>query len=246
MGTGTISEVIDDTVANASDLNQYASAIKGDMVTRNTSGVATDLSGDLGTSSYRWLKAFIASGYWTMGDIKSHHSYNGAAPIDQGWFPCNGSIINEANYDAVHGAGSWDIYVVSSALDGRYAPNLLDKYLVGKNSTTQDGTGAISSVGVAGNSINLQHSHTVNSHNHKWYNYLGSGQGSLYNAAGAAQFTAVAGSTSGSIEKNFTTSSSLGESGYTDLQSPGTNNQLSTAQSIQPESIEATFYVRII
>ena len=52
-GTGTLSSVSGGKV-QTSHVNQYYSAFNEDLVPRNSSGVATDRGGDLGTSSYRW------------------------------------------------------------------------------------------------------------------------------------------------------------------------------------------------
>lgn len=61
MGIGNINEIVDGTVADATDLNQYSDALRQDLAPRNTSGVATDSSGSLGQSSLRWLKGWFAS-----------------------------------------------------------------------------------------------------------------------------------------------------------------------------------------
>lgn len=268
MGTNAISDISDGTGADASDINQITSALRQDHVPRNASGIATANSGNLGQSSLAWLKAYIASGYWTCGDIKPHHSYNGATPIDQGWFPCDGTIVNQTNYDAIHGAGSWATYVISSPIDGKYSPDMVGKYPVGAASTTQDGSVAITSVGNANNTRNLSHthphSHTVNSHthtdptghNHQWhlsnttndFSYDASGSQTII--SGATPGTGIAYDSAGNPTLNqdlYTTNSSFGT---TSAETPGTDvsgvSGLSTTESIQPESIEATFYIRII
>lgn len=247
MGSNTISTISDGTTGTASQVNQYKTALAGNIVPRNTSGAATDIFGTMGESGYKWLKAFIASGYWTLGDIKPHHTYNGAAPIDQGWYPCDGTIINETNYNTVHGAGSWDIYIISSGLDGKYAPNLVNKYLVGKTSTTQDGTSGITSVGNSSNQVDLEHTHTISDHNHQWYQYNSGTFDESYNSSGTEVSMPVGTADSGGhIKKSFDTSgNSIGDL-YTSNTSITPGNSLSTAQSIQPESIEVIYYIRII
>lgn len=225
MGTNTIATVSDGTVIDASDLNQYKTSLVNDLVPRNTAGAPTDLDGSLGSTTYSWLKAHIESGYWTVGDIKPHHTYNGAAPIGQGWFPCLGGVINETNYNAIHGAGAWATYVVSSALDGKYAPDLASGYLTGASSTTQDGSSSITKVGNTSNQINIQHSHTVNSHTHTIDHVHANGT-TITGGGVAVKDAAFAGSSGGT--------------------SPGTDSQLSTTQSIRPESTEVVYYIRII
>src|SRR5690606_4246231 len=102
----------------AADLNQFYTALRRDLIPKDVNGDSLNNGGSLGSSTYQWLKAFINSGYWDAGDLKYHMDYSGATPIGQGWYPCDGTTINETNYDALHGAGSWDIYVISSPLDG--------------------------------------------------------------------------------------------------------------------------------
>lgn len=54
MGTNTIATVLNGQVGSEEKWNQYKTALCGDIVPRNTAGAATDLGGDLGTSSYRF------------------------------------------------------------------------------------------------------------------------------------------------------------------------------------------------
>lgn len=266
MGTNTLATKSDGQIISSSDINQYKTAFGADMVPRNTSGAATDEGGSLGTASLKWLKAFIASGYWDAGDIKAHHTYDGATPVGQGWFPCDGTIINETNYDAIHGAGSWAAYVGSSPLDGKYAPDLEDKYLVGSNVTNDNGSVSIPSVGNSGSTVNLQHSHTVNSHTHTGPSHTH--RWTVFDINGFSGGTfASNGSTAVPYNANTDTSTSLtnvalvggtnakfGVDGYvensgtgsTGAASPSTNNALITTQDIRPESIRVIYYIRII
>jgi hypothetical protein len=227
--------------------------LTNDIVPRNASGVATTIEGSIGTSALKWLKAHIASGYWDVGDIKPHHTYNGVAAVGQGWYPCDGTIINEANYNSVHGAGSWDTYVVASVLDGKYAPDMTGKYLVGSSSTTETGTSGINSVGASGNQLNLAHAH---SHNHIWYahdtntitgDYTYNSSGVQTDLEGVlVSKTAAAGNDVQTLQpiitNNATINNVLGTS-YTNLDA---TSNLSSTQSIQPSSIEVIYYIRII
>ena len=234
MGTGTLTTAIDGTVIPADHHNELTSAIEGDFVPRNVSGVATTIAGEMGTSSLQWLRANIAAGYWDVGDIKSHHSYNGAAAVSQGWFPCDGTIINETNYNTVHGAGSWDTYISSSPLDGKYAPNFTGKYPVGAASTTQDGSIAITSVGNASHQVNLQHDHNMQ-HTHTMVHTHPITTGTA-NDDGGSPTIATAPANTGAASNSTTSTTS----------SPNTSTGLSTTENIQPESIETIYYVRII
>lgn len=240
MGSNTLTTQVAGGIETASDLNQYKTALIDTHVPRNSAGVPTDEAGSLGTDSLAWLKAYIASGCWNTGDIKPHHTYNDAAYVGQGWFPCNGDIINEANYDLVHGTGAWSEFVSSSALEGRYSPNLASKYISGATATTQDGTSPITSVGNVANTISFAHTHTTSSHNHTWYS---SGVGGT--ASGI--YAAAAGN-----HKTYNSFGSIVEMlpphgpGFTSMVAPSTNEGALQTKSVQPESIEIIYYIRIV
>lgn len=59
MGTNTLTTKSGGTTVNADDVNQFYTALNGDIVPRNTSGVPTDSAGSIGTSSYRFLDAYF-------------------------------------------------------------------------------------------------------------------------------------------------------------------------------------------
>jgi len=164
VGTESLTDKANGQVIDQTWWNLIHAVLSGNLVPRNASRVATDLSGSIGTSALRFLKAFIASGYLGAGDVKWKHSYNSLISIEQGWMIANGSVCNEANYNALHGAGSWDTYIITSPLDGLYLPSLIGKYPVGTQDTTQDGSTGISSVGNVEHQVNLSHRHL---HNHK-------------------------------------------------------------------------------
>lgn len=237
MGTETAPTATDGTIITASHVNTLADMMQIDFVPRNSSGVPTDVAGALGSTSYKWLKAFIESGYWNVGDIKAHHSYNGAAGPGHGWFLCDGSIINEANYEAQSWAsvGDWDEFVGSSPRDGKYAPNFTDKYPVGAATTTQDGTSAITAVGNAGSEIDIQH-------NHVWYNATGvSSDDQTFDVDGSAVTLIEAIKSTSARQLSVVQAIST-----TALGDSWTTKVLSASQDIQPESIEVQFYIRII
>lgn len=185
------------------------------------------------------------------GTIISFHSYNGLLSPGQGWMLCDGRIVNESNYDTEFSSGDWALYIGNSDLDGLYLPDLTgSKYLTGVADTTEDGSGAIAEVGNASNQVDLQHSHTVNSHNHQWFDDDGSGTDNSFNSSGSSiniPITGGAGDTTivGRVTDATAGVSKLNADLYTDNQSPGTNNQLSTTQSIQPRSVEVLYYMRI-
>lgn len=71
MGTNTIPEATGGNVIPPSDHNSLRSALIGNWVPRNSSAVATDLGGDLGTSSIRWKDTYSESYY--IGDAANEH-----------------------------------------------------------------------------------------------------------------------------------------------------------------------------
>ena len=128
-----------------------------DFVPRNSSGVATDLAGNLGEAALRFLTAKIAAGYWAPGDYKMHNSYNGAVPAGEGWMLCDGRQVTQAAYDTEHGSGHWATYITQG---GTLSCPLLNLHLpdftanngilpVGAATTPQDGSGAITRTGNA-------------------------------------------------------------------------------------------------
>lgn len=206
-----------------------------DFVPRNVSGIPTANAGDLGTPTYPWKRANIKSGYWVCGDIKMFDDYNGALSPGQGWMKLNGDICNETNYNAIHGAGSWAAYIGSSPLDGKYLKVATDRYPVGKLTTTQNGASAQSYEGNAGNSVDLAHSHTVNSHTHTFAH--------THSIANGFTGEGLQGSQSGSGASTTTQTQSTSTSGAA---APGTNSQLSSSQSIKPDSFQVQYWIRII
>lgn len=244
MGDNTLATQITGTTITVDGVNQYKTALDGDLVPRNSAGSATDEAGSVGTDALKFLKAHIASGYWDIGDIKPHHSYNGSTPVGQGWYPCDGSVINETNYDTLHGAGAWDTYVGSSVLDGKYAPNMLGRYPVGAASTTQDGTSSITSVGNSSNQVNLQHNH---SHNHQWYTSTASNANdTVFNSSGNAVAISPVSKDSSAYSAVPVTDTVINNRMPTAYTNNDSTNGGSSAQSIQPESIETIYYIRII
>lgn len=234
MGSTTIPARSNNQTIDQNWFNLLQQAVSTDVVPRNSSGVATDSAGSLGSSTYQWLKAFIASGYWDCGDVKIHHNYAGAVPVGQGWMLCDGRQVTQANYDAEHGSGSWAKYVGTSPLAGRYLPSMQDMLPMGKLSLSQDGSTFITSIGATGNHINLQHSHTVNSHTHDMGNHTHSISPTSGQVTPGGGADASPSSTGGPSTNN------------TGSASPGTNNQLSNQTDITPASIEFLYYMRII
>lgn len=188
-----------------------------------------------------------------IGKIVEMHTFGGTVPIPRGYMICNGNAINEANYNAVHGAGAYQQDGISvSPLLGKLLPNMVNRYSVGAASTPQDGSVAITTTGNVNHQVSLAHSHTVNAHNHQWYNIdSGSSDDESYNSSGTAinlPLTTVSNGTGEALQGTVRSAGDryISTNLYTNNDSPGTNSQLSASQSIKPESIEVIKLIRVI
>lgn len=201
-------------IIHLQDINKFQQAFAGDIVPRDSFGNVGNGASALGQTSLEWIRAFIKSGYWSLGDIKAHHSFNGTAPIEEGWMLCDGRQITQANYDTEHGSGHWATYVGTSGLVNLFLPNLTGRYPVGAASTTQTGSSTITAVGNSGNTVNLSHTHSV---------------------------TVSLGAANANIDF-FTTPFNQ----YVGALSASSGSALSSSQSIQPDSIQVLYYMRVI
>lgn len=193
-----------------------------------------------------------------VGTITAFYDYNGLVTFDTNfWKYCDGTAIVK----------------VGSPLNGQLAPDLSGRYLVGFGTDGGGDIGtalwATAPVGNAGHTINLQHSHTVDPHTHDYGTLQFKTSTSVQNAmppgyrvdfydnagavvtvaasvtvmaavAGAVVWIQTAGPGPGT-QDYYTTAGS----GNTGSFSPGTNNALSTIQSIQPRSIRCRYIIRI-
>jgi hypothetical protein len=240
MGAGRIPDRSDGVQMDDSWFNTVRSAMTGDIVAREAVlGVATDIAAKLGPSeSYRFLKAFIAFGYWDCGDFKLHHSYNGLISAGEGWMLCDGRTVSQANYDTEHGSGHWATFVGSSPIDGLKLPDFTNRYAVGASSTTATGSGAIPTVGNASHQINMRH-------RHQWYyaEPTASVSDGLYDSSGNLSRLADTSPLDNSLGAK---AGVAGPSSHLYTSHPNAAASLSTTQSIQPESIEFQVYMRVI
>lgn len=247
-GSNTLATKNEGDIISSDDVNQYKSAFTVDIVPRNSSGVATTNGGELGTSSLKFKRANVTTGYLFVGQVIMFHDFNGTVSPGQGWMKCNGDVINETNYDAIHGAGSWDTYVVSSSLDGKHTPDMNSRYPVGVTNTTQTGSSAITSVGNTGHQVALpNHTHSTPSHNHQWYNNDAATartydtNGDLINIPGSSS-----GAPTSSIRIGADAGSEMDGNAWTADSSGTTGNPSAATISHQPESIQFEFWIRII
>lgn len=239
MGAGTLNPAVDGTPIPANDHNELVIALIQDLLPRHSDYAVTDIKGSLGSAAFRWLRAYIASGYWAPGDEKMHKSFNGLVGPGHGWMLEDGRLINQTNYDLEHGAGSWAIYIGTSPLDGLYLPDYTKNngvFPVGAPTTGQDGSTPFTTVGNASHD-SAGHSHTVNSHTHDLSNHThGLSCGNITDTPGADNQPTrnVLGLTTGTRGPSTNTSGAA---------SPGTDSQII---NVEPEAFETQFYMRII
>lgn len=182
-----------------------------------------------------------------IGEVRMMHTFNTTLTLPRGWMKLNGDVVNQTNYETLHGAGTYATDgVAASPLLNKNLPNAISKYPVGVSTTTQNGSSAITYVGNASNQINIQHSHVVDDHNHHWYN-LGVTQDSSYASNGTTLvgFTG-AGNNNGIAFNTAPTANSIQTDFYTGDTSANTNNAGSTTQSIQPHSFELIYIMKVI
>lgn len=237
-GTNTLFSPVGGTI-QVTHVTQFATALQGDNVPRNSSGVVTTQAGSLGSTVYKWLRSYISSGSFSVGDMKPHYDYAGAAPIDEGWMLCDGRQVTLANYDTEHGSGHWATYVGSSPIVNLYLPNLMGasgRYIVG--GTTQSGSSAITTVGLA------SHLFTVPTHNHIWYITGGASSNALSfdvngNTYGVSGITPTSTNVGVPVVNNTNGLGVLSANGFT-------SKAGAISQSAQPDSIAVPIYMRVV
>ena len=173
-----------------------------------------------------------------IGTIACFHTFGGVLSIPNGWMQCNGAVVNETNYDAEHGSGAYVTDgIASSAILTLNLPDYIDIYPKSAATTTETGVGAMATGGNAGNVINDQH-------NHKWFEYNGTGAAAGLFVNQQNEF-AMVDSTSGSYNALYTTNGGggssvvIGEDLYSD-------NQLTSDIDITPITIAFIFMIKVI
>lgn len=197
-----------------------------------------------------------------IGTVITRHDFNGLLAAPAFYMKCDGSIINEANYNAGH-TTTWANDIGTTALDGLYLPEGNDKFIKGVTNTTQDGTGAITFSGNANHISDIDHSHThshtVNSHRHRWILYEenysgGNDKHTSYNSSGTNVEMPVEtpNAISPGVLATMVTAggtTTIGTS-YTNNDSPGTDNDATTmddaTQDVEPWGLELEMWMKIV
>jgi len=225
-GSGSLSVRVDGTTIE----------ISGDVLQLVSGGISTGQIADGAITNEK----LAPTAQTPAGSVQMFHTFNGTVTIPRGWMILNGDIVNEANYDAIHGAGAYTTdNIGSSALLTKNLPDMVDRYSVGVESTTQSGAAPITSVGNAGSTINLQHDHEAGDLASLFS--FNAGNDLVYRTIGASSWTST----------RFLTATAVGSTGVSGLTSGievsgDTANSLSTSQSIEPDSIELIYIIKVI
>jgi hypothetical protein len=155
-----------------------------------------------------------------VGTVIPFMDYNDAVAFDSNyWAYMDGSVLSDSD----------------SPLNGETLTDLSGRYLVGFGTDGGEDIDtalwSVSPVGNAGHTVDLEHSHTVDSHTHDVSGTTSSGEASVL-------VTSSGGVSVCTVHTHTFSDTSTGAT-------PGTDNQLSTTQSIQPRSIPCRFIIRI-
>lgn len=189
-----------------------------------------------------------------VGEIRMMHTFNTTLSLPRGWMKCNADVVNQTNYDALHGGGAYTTDgIAASPLLNKNLPSALSKYPVGVSTTTQTGSSAITYVGNASNQVNLSHTHTTPDHNHLWYDEKGNGVADAsFDINGDGLDISIDSDTGGagdnaiSVITKTGAAEHLGNNFYTQDANPTTNSSGSSTQSIQPHSFEVIYLIKVI
>lgn len=175
------------------------------------------------------------------GSVMQFHTFDGTVDIPRGWMILNGDVVNQTNYDAIHGAGAYAADgVASSALLSKNLPDMDSRYATGSDTTGQDGSSAITAVGNASNQVNLSHTHSDGSYHARiaeaTSNQLGWQETSVVSYF-TNRVTSLPAFTFGAGTITLTSAVDVGGD---------SSSALSSTQSIRPDSIEFIFIMKVI
>ncbi len=105
MGSDNLRTAADGETIPATDVNQYKSALAGDMVPRNSSGIATASAGNLGSATYPYENIYLSgeiklgSGNFIPTGFVGQTIF---ATAPTGWLLANGDTIGDIGSGATH------------------------------------------------------------------------------------------------------------------------------------------------
>ena len=163
MSDNNINTAVDGTIIQAADVNQYKTALGGDIVRRNVSGVPTSSAGSLGTSLLSWVngwftklfspKIVVGDTEDTSPDIRSttndirYRTHN----LKKHYFEVDGNIKTVIDNDGLEGGYIKASSIVNASItDGTIGVEKLANrnYATGAVSAGGGGTATISTVNI--------------------------------------------------------------------------------------------------
>lgn len=148
MGTETLPDRSDGQTIDETWFDIIRDAMKGNFVPRNTSGVATDAAGSMGTSTYRWSDVhadqatipgaisagsitFTTTPYTPPGVIVPY----AASDEPTGFLKCNGQAVSRTIYAALY-AAIGDAYGEGDGSITFHVPDFRGRFLRGQDEGT--------------------------------------------------------------------------------------------------------------
>lgn len=161
-------KIVDETVTanQIRNNNLPASKLAANAVSTEKFEDRSVTEAKLANGSVTTDKVNSIAGALPPGAVQMFHSFNSTVDVPRNWMICNGDVINETNYDTIHGAGAYAADNIStSPLLNKNLPDMADKYAVGVADTIKDGAAAIASVGNTDHETNFSHTHeTLHTH----------------------------------------------------------------------------------
>lgn len=188
------------------------------------------------------LSAVATRQFAPVGTVITWWRPDNTVSVPTGWAICNGASVASGSHDFGTGA--------SITL-----PDLRNKFVLGANSALADAAAATdgdtvaNAPGIRGsgssNARNLQHSHSVNSHDHgsagSHTHGVGTGGAIAGGGVGGASF-----SIGGFSDVHSHLGNTDAQGAHTHAaQTPGTNNQLGSAQDIKPQYVGLLHIIKI-
>ena len=179
MATLTITKTYEDTtVLFETDLDEFKTALEtlfnstrlDNVNLQNASVTSDNINPNLGdgimvgvasgslyikTNSIPTSKVKLTAKYGSVGHIRKFHTFNGVLSIPRGWMYMNGDTINETDYEAIHGVGTYTTDdIASSDIDGDTLPDTVGYYILSSDDVALQNT-----ISSASNTVDLEHNH---------------------------------------------------------------------------------------
>lgn len=193
--------------------------------------------------------------FYYIGEIRMFHTFNNTISVPRGWMILNGNVVNQTNYDNLHGPGAFvQDNVASSVLFNKTLQDATDKYPIGKATTPL----AHSYTGNVNHTVTgFSHTHTAR-HIHQWYEYRPTSSARSFNSSGNATVLTGSppadGNSEGFLFMDFNPTQQLSKNCYTRRpQNDSAGNEgttstglTNTARDLQPHSFDIIYMIRVV